>query len=90
MYRAFSYNGKRQMSRQIIEGVLERFGPMFCHSNIINYGNLHNIDFIRTKTLCQGGVILALYKTMSKVRNLISLLRFISYLYHIIQKPQCI
>ena len=36
-------------------GVLERFGPMFCHSDIINYGNLHNIDFIRTKTLCQGG-----------------------------------
>lgn len=36
-------------------GVLERFGPMFCHSDIINYGNLHNIDFIRTQTLCQGG-----------------------------------
>lgn len=36
-------------------GVLERFGPMFCHSDIINYGNLHNIDFIRTRTLCQGG-----------------------------------
>ena len=29
--------------------------PMFCHSDIINYGNLHNIDFIRTQTLCQGG-----------------------------------
>ena len=28
---------------------------MFCHSDIINYGSLHNIDFIRTKTLCQGG-----------------------------------
>ena len=36
-------------------GLLERFGPMFCHSDIINYGNLHNIDFIRTQTLCQGG-----------------------------------
>ena len=36
-------------------GVLERFGPMFCRSDIINYGNLHDIDFIRTKTLCQGG-----------------------------------
>jgi len=35
--------------------LLERFGPMFCRSDIINYGNLHNIDFIRTKTLCQGG-----------------------------------
>lgn len=29
-------------------GVLERFGLMFCRSDIINYGNLHNIDFIRT------------------------------------------
>ena len=28
---------------------------MFCHSDIINYGNLHNIDFKRTQTLCQGG-----------------------------------
>lgn len=36
-------------------GVLERFEPMFCHSDIINYGNLHNIDFIRSQTLCQGG-----------------------------------
>ena len=36
-------------------GLLERFGPMFCHSDIINYGNLHNIDFKRTQTLCQGG-----------------------------------
>lgn len=35
--------------------LLERFGPMFCHSDIINYGNLHNIDFKRTQTLCQGG-----------------------------------
>lgn len=36
-------------------GLLERFGPMFCRSDIINYGNLHNIDFRRTQTLCQGG-----------------------------------
>ncbi len=36
-------------------GVLERLGPMFCHSDIINYGNLPYTDFIRTKTLCQGG-----------------------------------
>lgn len=36
-------------------GLLERFGPMFCYSDVINYGNLHNIDFIRTQTLCQGG-----------------------------------
>ena len=36
-------------------GLLERFGPMFCYSDIINYGSLHNIDFRRTQTLCQGG-----------------------------------
>ncbi len=36
-------------------GLLERFGPMFCHSDIINYGNLPYTDFIRTQTLCQGG-----------------------------------
>lgn len=36
-------------------GLLERFGPMFCHSDIINYGNLPYTDFIRTRTLCQGG-----------------------------------
>ena len=35
--------------------LLERFGPMFCYCDIINYGNLHNIDFKRTQTLCQGG-----------------------------------
>ena len=35
--------------------LLGRFGKMFCHSDIINYGILHNIDFIRTQTLCQGG-----------------------------------
>lgn len=35
--------------------LLGRFGKMFCYSDIINYGNLHNIDFIRTQTLCQGG-----------------------------------
>ena len=36
-------------------GVLERFGPMFCHADIINYGELPFTDFIRTQTLCQGG-----------------------------------
>lgn len=36
-------------------GVLDRLGPMFCHSDIINYGDLPYTDFIRTKTLCQGG-----------------------------------
>ncbi|MBQ6068235.1 MAG: L-2-amino-thiazoline-4-carboxylic acid hydrolase [Bacteroidales bacterium] len=36
-------------------GVLDRFGPMFCHSDIVNYGSLPHTDFIRTQTLCQGG-----------------------------------
>jgi hypothetical protein len=36
-------------------GVIDRFGPLFCHSDIINYGNLPYTDFIRTQTLCQGG-----------------------------------
>jgi len=35
--------------------LLERFGPMFCYSDEINYGHLHNIDFIRHNTLCKGG-----------------------------------
>ena len=38
-------------------GVLERFGPMFCHADIINYGSLTYTDFIRTQTLCQGGAM---------------------------------
>lgn len=36
-------------------GVINRFGPMFCHADVINYGNLPYTDFIRTQTLCQGG-----------------------------------
>ena len=28
---------------------------MCCHADIINYGSLPYTDFIRTKTLCQGG-----------------------------------
>lgn len=34
---------------------LMKLGAMFCHADIINYGELHYTDFIRTKTLCQGG-----------------------------------
>ena len=30
-------------------------GAMCCRADIINYGNLPYIDFIRTQTLCQGG-----------------------------------
>lgn len=32
-----------------------KLGAMFCHSDVINYGNLPYTDFRRTKTLCQGG-----------------------------------
>ncbi len=34
---------------------LIKLGAMCCHADIINYGELHYTDFIRTKTLCQGG-----------------------------------
>jgi hypothetical protein len=34
---------------------LLKLGAMCCHADIINYGNLPYTDFIRTKTICQGG-----------------------------------
>ncbi len=34
---------------------LMKLGAMCCHADIINYGELHYTDFIRTNTLCQGG-----------------------------------
>lgn len=34
---------------------LMKLGSMCCHADIINYGFLPYTDFIRTKTLCQGG-----------------------------------
>ncbi len=34
---------------------LMKLGAMCCHADIINYGELHCTDFIRTRTLCQGG-----------------------------------
>ena len=34
---------------------LMKLGAMFCHSDIINYGELPYTDFRRTKTLCQSG-----------------------------------
>ncbi len=34
---------------------LMKLGSMCCHADIINYGELPYTDFIRTKTLCQGG-----------------------------------
>ena len=34
---------------------LMKLGAMCCRADIINYGHLPYTDFIRTKTLCQGG-----------------------------------
>ena len=34
---------------------LLKLGAMCCRADIINYGSLPFTDFIRTKTLCQGG-----------------------------------
>ena len=34
---------------------LMKLGAMFCHSDVINFGQLPYTDFKRTKTLCQGG-----------------------------------
>ena len=34
---------------------LMKLGAMCCHADIINDGSLPYTDFIRTKTLCQGG-----------------------------------
>ncbi len=36
---------------------LMKLGAMCCHADIINYGELHYTDFIRTRTLCQGGEV---------------------------------
>lgn len=36
---------------------LMKLGSMCCHADIINYGSLPYTDFIRTRTLCQGGDI---------------------------------
>lgn len=36
---------------------LLKLGSIFCHADIINYGSLPYIDFIRTQTLCQGGTM---------------------------------
>ena len=38
-----------------LRGLLGRLGSMWCRSDVINYGELPRTDFIRTKTLCQGG-----------------------------------
>lgn len=57
--REFHFECTECLYRHIFDryGVLDRFGPMFCHSDIINYGSLPRTDFIRTQTLCQGGTM---------------------------------
>lgn len=36
---------------------LMKLGTMCCRADVINYGNLPYMDFIRTKTICNGGDI---------------------------------
>lgn len=36
---------------------LMKLGTMCCQADVINYGNLPYTDFIRTKTICNGGDI---------------------------------
>jgi len=52
----FSFECKQCIYAQILgKRKLLKLGSMCCHADIINYGNLPYTDFIRTKTLCQGG-----------------------------------
>lgn len=52
----FHFECRECVYRHIFEEQgLMKLGAMFCHSDIINYGELPYTDFRRTKTLCQGG-----------------------------------
>ena len=52
----FHFECRECVYRHIFEEQgLMKLGVMFCHSDIINYGELPYTDFRRTKTLCQGG-----------------------------------
>ena len=52
----FHFECRECVYRHIFEEQnLMKLGAMFCHSDIINFGNLPYTDFKRTKTLCQGG-----------------------------------
>ncbi len=52
----FHFECRECVYRRIFEEQgLMKLGAMFCHSDIINYGNLPYTDFRRTRTLCQGG-----------------------------------
>ena len=49
----------RKLSEKEKEDTLSRMATLIeeerDYEDKGNYGNLHNIDFIRTRTLCQGG-----------------------------------
>ena len=52
----FHFECRECVYRHIFEEQnLMKLGAMFCHSDVINFGNLPYTDFKRTKTLCQGG-----------------------------------
>ena len=52
----FHFECRECVYRRIFEEQnLMKLGAMFCHADIINYGELPYTDFRRTKTLCQGG-----------------------------------
>lgn len=44
-----------EIQQQILSRMTELIEEDKEYEDKGNYGNLHNIDFIRTKTLCQGG-----------------------------------
>lgn len=52
----FHFECRECVYRHIFEEQnLMKLGAMFCHSDVINFGQLAYTDFKRTKTLCQGG-----------------------------------
>ena len=52
----FHFECRECVYRHIFEDQnLMKLGAMFCHSDVINFGQLPYTDFKRTKTLCQGG-----------------------------------
>lgn len=52
----FHFECRECVYRRIFEEQnLMKLGAMFCHSDVINFGELPFTDFKRTKTLCQGG-----------------------------------
>lgn len=52
----FHFECRECLYRHIFEERgLMKLGAMFCHSDVINFGELPYTDFRRTKTLCQGG-----------------------------------